>query len=212
MGSVGSQNPWAPYDAAKECTPDVCSIYCPQFCYLIFPPPPPPPDDSGGGATQFSPLIIAVIGVLASAFLLVGYYALVARLCWRRSDDSNSADQISGTVFVGRDRWNSGGGLDEAIIEKISVCKYEKGNGSIEGTDCAVCLSEFRENETLRLLPNCSHAFHLPCIDIWLRSNSTCPLCRADISFFPNPTPPPPVAADHPYEFPRQEDVVFVID
>ncbi|KAL0459414.1 UNVERIFIED_CONTAM: RING-H2 finger protein ATL1 [Sesamum latifolium] len=34
----------------------------------------------------------------------------------------------------------------------------------------------------LRVLPKCSHAFHLDCIDVWLLSNSNCPLCRSTIS------------------------------
>ncbi|RZC46943.1 hypothetical protein C5167_039886 [Papaver somniferum] len=72
-------------------------------------------------------------------------------------------------------------GLEQAIINAISVCKYKKGEGLVEGTDCSVCLSEFDEGETLRLLPKCSHAFHLPCIDTWLRNHKNCPLCRAPI-------------------------------
>lgn len=52
----------------------------------------------------------------------------------------------------------------------------------MESSDCAVCLSEFEEEERLRLLPKCSHAFHVPCIDTWLKSHSNCPLCRAGIS------------------------------
>ncbi|MBA0562076.1 hypothetical protein Golob_007154, partial [Gossypium lobatum] len=58
---------------------------------------------------------------------------------------------------------------------------YKRGEGLVEGTDCAVCLTEFEEDETLRLLPKCNHAFHVPCIDTWLRSHTTCPMCRAPI-------------------------------
>ncbi|GAB2211129.1 hypothetical protein Droror1_Dr00016421 [Drosera rotundifolia] len=44
-----------------------------------------------------------------------------------------------------------------------------------------VCLTEFEEGEDLRLLPMCSHAFHVFCIDTWLRSHKNCPLCRAPV-------------------------------
>ncbi|CAA6664364.1 unnamed protein product [Spirodela intermedia] len=72
-------------------------------------------------------------------------------------------------------------GLDEMTIEAISVFPYKKGEGLVDGSDCAVCLGEFQEGEMLRLLPKCSHAFHIPCIDTWLRSHVNCPLCRAPI-------------------------------
>ncbi|KAI8005141.1 E3 ubiquitin-protein ligase ATL4 [Camellia lanceoleosa] len=31
------------------------------------------------------------------------------------------------------------------------------------------------------LLPLCCHAFHTDCIDAWLSSNQTCPLCKSDV-------------------------------
>ncbi|KAK4356287.1 hypothetical protein RND71_025258 [Anisodus tanguticus] len=72
-------------------------------------------------------------------------------------------------------------GLSQDVIDSISVFKYKKDETLIEGTDCSVCLTEFEEDESLRLLPKCSHAFHIPCIDTWLRSHKNCPLCRAPI-------------------------------
>ncbi|XP_041004932.1 RING-H2 finger protein ATL2-like [Juglans microcarpa x Juglans regia] len=72
-------------------------------------------------------------------------------------------------------------GLQKSVIESITVCKYKKDEGLIDGAECSVCLSEFEEDESLRLLPKCSHAFHLPCIDTWLGSHKNCPLCRAPI-------------------------------
>lgn len=30
-------------------------------------------------------------------------------------------------------------------------------------------------------MPKCGHNFHLSCIDIWLRKQSTCPVCRLSL-------------------------------
>lgn len=72
-------------------------------------------------------------------------------------------------------------GLDQSVIDSITAFEYGKGEGLIEGTECSICLGEFEDGENLRLLPKCSHAFHVPCIDTWLRSHKNCPLCRAPI-------------------------------
>ncbi|CAO2179441.1 unnamed protein product [Urochloa humidicola] len=45
------------------------------------------------------------------------------------------------------------------------------------GEECAICLNDFRAEETLRAMP-CAHAFHHNCIAQWLRRNAVCPLCR----------------------------------
>ncbi|XP_048226256.1 RING-H2 finger protein ATL51 isoform X2 [Ricinus communis] len=183
MGSVGNQNPWAPYDTYKDCTQGICSIYCPQWCYIIFPPPPPfnlgGSDDGGDSGTDFSPLIIAIIGILASAFILVSYYTIISKYCRRRNNDEDSMTyEVSNESLQGA----GNGGLDETLIKSITVRIYKKGDGFIEGMDCSVCLTEFQENDSLRLLPKCNHAFHLPCIDTWLKSHASCPLCRAHIA------------------------------
>ncbi|KAG6518031.1 hypothetical protein ZIOFF_021432 [Zingiber officinale] len=76
-------------------------------------------------------------------------------------------------------------GLDQAFIDALPVFLYTDLAGSKEEPfDCAVCLCEFdaAAGDELRLLPACGHAFHLSCIDTWLLSNSTCPLCRASLS------------------------------
>lgn len=43
---------------------------------------------------------------------------------------------------------------------------------------CTICLGEYQEKEILRIMPKCGHKFHLSCIDVWLRKQSTCPVCR----------------------------------
>ncbi|KAK2638494.1 hypothetical protein Ddye_026289 [Dipteronia dyeriana] len=187
MAAAGSSgpnpNPWAAYDSYKDCSQGICSIYCPQWCYMIFPPPPPfsLEDES---PSDFSPLIIAAIGILASAFILVSYYTIISKYCRRRrnNDDATSGSiEFHGNHAVTSNNNINAGGLDEALIKSITVVKYKKGDGLVEGTDCSVCLSEFVEDESLRILPKCNHAFHLPCIDTWFNSHCNCPLCRANI-------------------------------
>jgi E3 ubiquitin-protein ligase ATL4 len=53
--------------------------------------------------------------------------------------------------------------------------------------DCAVCLSPFTPDADLRLLPACRHAFHAACVDAWLRTTPSCPLCRAAVAL-PHPS------------------------
>lgn len=124
---------------------------------------------------------------------------------------------------AGQEQWQvASAGLDESLIKTIAVCKYKKGDGLIEGTECAVCLSEFQEMESLRLLPKCSHAFHLPCIDTWLKSHSSCPLCRAGVSSpSPHPTTPPEMPGGtqvssslnaSSYEIQPPDDLILVVD
>ncbi|XP_066373632.1 putative RING-H2 finger protein ATL69 [Miscanthus floridulus] len=43
---------------------------------------------------------------------------------------------------------------------------------------CSVCLDELREGALVRMLPSCKHYFHAECVDVWLLSHATCPVCR----------------------------------
>ncbi|CAD5327433.1 unnamed protein product [Arabidopsis thaliana] len=87
-------------------------------------------------------------------------------------------------------------GIDKDVIESFPAFLYSEvkafkiGNGGVE---CAICLCEFEDEESLRWMPPCSHTFHANCIDEWLSSRSTCPVCRANLSLksgdsFPHPS------------------------
>ncbi|CAM6049569.1 unnamed protein product [Sphagnum compactum] len=80
-------------------------------------------------------------------------------------------------------------GLEKSVVESLPTFVYKKedfvaADGSSlppqqQQLECAVCLEEFKENETGRTLPKCGHSFHVECIDMWFHSHSSCPLCRA---------------------------------
>ncbi|MCO5594566.1 hypothetical protein L7F22_048598 [Adiantum nelumboides] len=83
-------------------------------------------------------------------------------------------------------------GLDKAIIAQLPTFIYRAQETTGKGPniireknkallDCAICLSEFLDNEKGRWLPSCKHVFHIECIDMWFCSHSTCPLCRTDV-------------------------------
>lgn len=149
---------------------------------------------------------LVISSVLAAFFLLVTYYVLYLRIrahIRRRrrtmaaaaittpggpgpSPDDDGEDEDA--AFFNQDNgavhhvwFIRTVGLEQPLIDSITVCPYKTGDGLIESTDCSVCLSEFQDGELVRLLPKCCHAFHLPCIDTWLRSHLNCPLCRAPI-------------------------------
>lgn len=49
-----------------------------------------------------------------------------------------------------------------------------------EGT-CAVCMEALQQGERVRALRGCDHLFHQACVEPWLLSRGTCPMCRATI-------------------------------
>lgn len=52
-----------------------------------------------------------------------------------------------------------------------------------EASDCVICISPILAADNVRLLPNCGHAFHRPCVDQWLLRAGSCPLCKVKPTF-----------------------------
>lgn len=146
-----------------------------------------PPSSSG---TRISPAVLFIIVVLAVLFFISGLLHLLVRFLMKHPSSSASAQstrqqEISTSDALQRQLQQlfhlHDSGLDQAFIDALPVFQYKEIVGLKEPFDCAVCLCEFSEKDKLRLLPMCSHAFHISCIDTWLLSNSTCPLCRGTL-------------------------------
>ncbi|MQM19548.1 hypothetical protein Taro_052555 [Colocasia esculenta] len=93
---------------------------------------------------------------------------------------------VDGPFSEDIDIFETGGtkGMARASIDKIPRIRITSGNrvdSSGEQISCSVCLQDLEPGETARCLPHCGHLFHLPCIDGWLISHGSCPLCRRDL-------------------------------
>lgn len=183
----------------KEPCSLLCFPQCPSICYNRTREQIPPPTINHRTSPPF---LIITLSLLAATFALVCLYVLYLKFNSRLRRSRNlepQADEIR-EEFLDEDHgpvdhhiWLiTTVGLQPSVIDSITVCKYKRSDGLVEGTDCSVCLNEFREDETLRLLPKCSHAFHIPCIDTWLRSHTNCPMCRAPIVANPAGAPSRP--------------------
>jgi E3 ubiquitin-protein ligase ATL41 len=74
------------------------------------------------------------------------------------------------------------GGVDISKLPGFAYAQSSRrrGNGG-DGAQCSVCLGAVQPGEMVRRLPLCKHLYHVECIDMWLASHATCPLCRSDV-------------------------------
>ncbi|KAL9155734.1 hypothetical protein ABFS82_09G024600 [Erythranthe guttata] len=149
---------------------------------------------------KISPMLLLVIVILSIGFFVLGLLQLLIRFLMKspsspfpsisqpdirlpepsRAASSRTFQRQLQHLFRSHDS-----GLDRSSIDALPVFYYKDVivvMGSKEPFDCAVCLCEFSESDKLKFLPDCGHAFHIQCIETWLLSNSTCPLCRGLIS------------------------------
>ncbi|XP_030542785.2 LOW QUALITY PROTEIN: RING-H2 finger protein ATL11-like [Rhodamnia argentea] len=160
----------------------------------------PQPADPYTYGQRFNPSMAIIMVVLVSAFFLMGFFSVYIRQCADRRYRGGEGGEPSGPYAFGRRSLRAARGLDASVIDAFPTFLYSSvkglkiGKGSLE---CAVCLNEFEDHETLRLIPKCSHAFHTDCIDSWLSSHTTCPVCRADLMPKPGETLSPTLQLPH---------------
>ncbi|VVA97907.1 unnamed protein product [Arabis nemorensis] len=136
------------------------------------------------GKIMLSAIVILFFVVILMVFLhlYARWYLLRAR---RRHLRRRSRNRRATMVFFAADPSTATNttvvtsrGLDPTVLKSLPVFTFSDLTHK-DPIECAVCLSEFEENETGRVLPNCKHTFHVDCIDMWFHSHATCPLCRS---------------------------------
>ncbi|XP_074592562.1 RING-H2 finger protein ATL1-like [Curcuma longa] len=130
----------------------------------------PPPSAPRSSSSSPPPILaVAILGILTTAILLLSYYLFVTKCRTGRRLRSPLTKPARG--------------LHPSLIRSIPVVNFTAASNDIEQrSQCAVCLNEFQNMERLKLLPGCSHTFHIDCIETWLQFNQNCPLCRSDVT------------------------------
>ncbi|RCV06864.1 hypothetical protein SETIT_1G197600v2 [Setaria italica] len=156
--------------------------------------------------------ILTVAGILL-LFVVFAFGLVSLQYCFSYWDRERRQQQQGAAPTSGRRRERrrggsgmatrraSRGGVDPELLRSLPVTAYRAAaaQGSKEegaAAECAVCLAELEDGEAARFLPRCGHGFHAECVDMWLASHTTCPLCRLTVA---KPDAPPcPAAMIHP--------------
>ncbi|XP_022747998.1 RING-H2 finger protein ATL52-like [Durio zibethinus] len=127
-------------------------------------------------------LSIVLVCVGSVAFVLIIYHCLTMRWCHPHGDShGQGAQEAQQQHSFRQEMLEIEASLENSTAQLIPAHKYQKGVGLVDDDGmCAVCLSQFEDGEELRTLPQCLHSYHAPCIDMWLYSHSSCPMCRTD--------------------------------
>ncbi|KAM3300870.1 hypothetical protein ACQJBY_041745 [Aegilops geniculata] len=137
-----------------------------------------------GVKVSFRPSVAIVVGIFTMIFSLTFLLLMYAKFCHPANTPLLPATTASPSRAPAPDALiesEASAGVGKAVIESLPFFRFAALRGARQGLECAVCLARFDDADLLRLLPRCRHAFHLDCVDRWLHSSASCPLCRARV-------------------------------
>lgn len=122
-------------------------------------------------------LIMTIIGFAMSIMFII--FVFFRLLCVRLNSRRFQERGINGQFGMLERGIN---GMEPTVVATFPTAKYNHDLFTSRADAlCTICLSEYQGKDILRILPTCGHNFHINCIDLWLRQNSTCPVCRVSL-------------------------------
>ena len=67
-----------------------------------------------------------------------------------------------------------------SLRKKLGLKTEKYSSKKFNYKECVICKEILKEKEIIRVL-NCSHIFHINCIDKWFKDNKTCPICKKEV-------------------------------
>lgn len=101
--------------------------------------------------------VYLLVGLLVAVVVFVALCLYLRWACHRYTPDPEASSSSSPPAGKG-----GGGGVDDD-----------------QAAQCSICISALVAGEKVKALPPCGHCFHPDCVDAWLRSQPSCPLCRS---------------------------------
>ncbi|MCL7028634.1 hypothetical protein MKW94_030055 [Papaver nudicaule] len=121
--------------------------------------------------------------IILTAITIVSYFCNIGRVPFNSQGlsqhTSSSTSQLPRAVGLDASTIKS---YPKLLYSEVNLCGIGTSTNPITFTStscCPVCLADYNNDDTLRLLPYCGHFFHPQCVDPWLLQHPTCPVCRS---------------------------------
>lgn len=137
---------------------------------------------------DMSPILVGLMGVLAGSIIVAICHCIIV-FC------NDAQPQRFTTNTVNSNSTSMANTMSDHPTVQVIV-EYSKYSLEHKQDSCSICLGEFRQDECIRVLAECTHIFHMACINKWLEHHPNCPLCRATAVHPPLPSASLPPAID----------------
>ncbi|KAI3949602.1 hypothetical protein MKW98_020924 [Papaver atlanticum] len=126
--------------------------------------------------------ISAGIVILLTSVIIASYFCKIGRVPFNSQGlpqhTSSPTSQIHRIRAVGLDAATIKS-YPKLLYSEVKLCGTCTNPIAFTSTGCcSICLADYDNNDTIRLLPYCGHFFHVQCVDPWLIQRPTCPICR----------------------------------
>ncbi|KAK4419284.1 RING-H2 finger protein ATL17 [Sesamum alatum] len=132
-----------------------------------------PPMALSSSGSILSPLLISMLGIVVTSLAIIVYHFFLIKYCMSRHTTTTTEPAAAAA--------SAPTGVDHKLLQTIPIFTFSAVKCDMDQEECVVCLGELEDDDLVRLLPNCKHAFHVPCVDQWFAAHASCPLCRSPI-------------------------------